>query len=111
MKKPEPKRQEPAYDWHEISDYIKDKYKRDVRDWAGRWEDKGRNESKPYQDFWHWLADKYEPNRGGYFTIELPSSTEFEEPAKQADWVKEILGILDKEFPEANGLLRCWVDW
>ena len=102
MKKPVKKnRHPPAYLWNEITKWIMHKTGKDLRDWAGRLNK--CDETIPYQDFWHWLLDRYDIHNGCYIDIEL------HDPPADAPWVKEVMDLLKEELGEEE--IYCWVVW
>ena len=81
------------FDYHECRDFIEEKYKIKVRDYAGMFTDKTADHTKPYLDFWHYLLDCF-PNitNGSFFEID----SEMLEGAEE--WQKEILTMFLDEF-------------
>lgn len=105
-KVPKPrKKSRSAFEWSDIVEYIQKKYGKDVRDWAGRYSKKKRNESAEYQDFWHFICDKCEVHNGA--TIWLFPYDWMEEEGCE-DWKKEICQILVDEF---GSDFEAFVSW
>lgn len=95
---------DPAYDWHDIEEWIRHKYGRELRDWAGKY-GKKPNENVEYQDFWHLICDQCDIHNGAYFYLGLDPE-DYEQ-----EFAKEIVKILAEEFPDAPGDMYCWVSW
>jgi hypothetical protein len=99
-------RNDPAFDWGELQEWVKYKTGKDVRDWAGKFSKKEYDDLIPYQDFWHILTDTQEIHNGGYFYLSLREE-DYEE-----NFAKEIVRLLAKEFPKyKNGDMYCYVYW
>lgn len=92
-----------------------------------------------YLDFWHWVVDHHEIHNGCFFTLRLrdtvfpdpidgnaprvprcrcarcfqSAAPEGEEgwPEHRAAFAREVLSILDQEFPEENGELHVYTWW
>lgn len=102
----------PCLEYSEVIDFIEDKYKIKVRDYAGKFsKDKDEkwdaDDSVPYLDFWHWVLDACGDQISNPCYFYLPMSAEVECPP----WVREILDKIAAEFPpdEDGGLrLHCW---
>lgn len=111
LKKPKPVYQTaPAYNWSEVCQWIEHKTGKDVRDWAGRHKQKRYNDKIPYQDFWHWLVDMCDIHNGSHFHLDL-SDDQVDDGDSEHLFVREILAVLRKEFPEAKGEMYCYVFW
>jgi hypothetical protein len=110
MLKPKPVERESILHYRDIIKYIEDKYKINVRDYAGHFVTK----DKPYLDFWHYLDNKWEEqlNSNGcevYLNLE-----EWLGAPETPDWVKEILlKIYDefKEYIDDHGGFYVYVSW
>ena len=117
--KPKQHLSEPYWDYHEVVDFIEKKYKIKLRGYtpkAGFTEEMIKHQketyvgskSDPYLDFWHWICEYQEIHNGCYFYL----GTQEEVDEKWCPyWVKEILDLLDKEFPEAKGEMYMYVSW
>lgn len=104
-KKPKMKSRGKSYDWSELEAFIKRKYKRDIRDWAGRYNGRSTNDNVEYQDFWHHIVDHHEIHNGGTITI-VPEEAMLDE--NMPEWQKEIYRILIKEFGHEFDALTSW---
>lgn len=106
VKKPKKQKRESSYDWHDIDDFIRKKYGKDIRDWAGKYSKKGKQqEETEYQDFWHHLCDRYEIHNGATITIYPQEKLEDSDlPA----WQREVYEILLKEFGSQIEALCAW---
>lgn len=80
---------EPYWDYHEVARYIEHKHDVQLENYAG-WKPSGKNEEKPYQNFWHWISDRQEVHNGSHFYLNV---YERDEPENKytPGWVKEIL--------------------
>jgi len=104
-----------AYDYHECSVYLQDKYGYNERDYAGHFGKPAKNSTAvaaldpndevPYWDFWHFVCDKGNPVRGGYFVMHEEWTDGGVEP-----WQEEILRLYLDEFGE-NGGVEFYADW
>lgn len=102
MIKPTMKTQAPAYDWNECVSYLEKKYKINIRDYSGSHSD----DTKPYQDFWHWICDMGEIWNGCYLEITF---NEWLEDEDTPEWRKEIIRLFIKEFGDID--FRFWIEW
>jgi len=102
---------EPAYDYHEIEKWIEKKTGRKLSDWAGRHTATKSTEVVPYQNFWHWLCDDLYVQNNSYFEIECDPETAGALAKTSKAWVKDILDVINAEFPDAEGRLNCYVAW
>ena len=93
------------YDYNKVIDYIEEKYSIRVRDYAGYLKDLPNE--RPYLDFWHWIVDNYEIHDGCYVTFTWQEHYDDEDTP---EWVKEILSLILKEFPE-DLEMYCRVCW
>jgi hypothetical protein len=103
-----------AYEWGDIEKYIQAKYKRNLRDWEGRWTEEWAEkwgtkdfDERPYHDFWHWMIEHYSPGNGCVVDI-YPKATMEESGPDLEPWVCEILTILRDEFGDEFKLLTEW---
>ena len=100
-----------SFDYHECVEYIQDKYKCDIRDYAGQFNNHDRKdpltvELVPYWDFWHFVLDQTEIHNGCYFYF----SKDWSEDAE--DWQKEIINMFFEEFgEEGEDDMELWVSW
>jgi hypothetical protein len=104
--KPSPK-QVPfyAYNWGEIEDYLRYKYKRDIRDWGGRWENGAYVPETPDLDFWAFVQQRIDVGNG-VFTPFHPKYWAVEQDTQP--WQKEICDILVVEFGESFHVFVYW---
>jgi hypothetical protein len=103
MKKPRLKSRK-SYDYNECAEYIAHKLGvKDIRDFAGRWNGDKFNESKPYQDFWHFLYNHCEIHNGGEMYMPCLDDLNLIE-----DWQYKILQAFQDEFGEDA---VYWVEW
>lgn len=107
LKKPIKKhRNEPTYDFNECTEYIEKKYNIKHRDYAGKFSD-GKVKDVPYQDYWHFVLDKYDDIRNDYyFDMEISYMREDAE-----DWQNKITDLFEKEFADENGIIQFHVWW
>lgn len=111
MKKPTKFQHDPCYNYHEIINYIKEKYP-----WDNLKSTTPHN-NIGYHNFWHWfLKDvNYEDTHNGSFSY-LPITKEGlkDRNLTPDDWIKEILGYIQTEFPDGvdkTGYMMVWVEW
>ena len=66
-----------------------------------------------YQNFWHWIIRENEINNGGYFYLDTRPLSDYAEKHwhENPAFVNEILALIDKEFPEADGEMYFYVSW
>ena len=111
VKKPYAKfHQDPAYDYHEVENWIEKKTGRKLNDWSGK-HTADRSLDIPYQNFWHWLIDEQDVKNRSFFDIECDPETSACFAKTSHAWIKEILDLINEEFPEAEGRLNCYVSW
>lgn len=79
------------YDYIECRDYLQRKFGYDERDFSGKFTH--RSESAPYQDFWHFVCDKFEPTNGDLIVFSNDTRRLCNE-----DWQKDILEHYLAEF-------------
>lgn len=94
-------RHTPSYDYHEVIDWVESKYNIDTRDYK-------REVDGKYKDFWHVILDSNEIHNGCYF--HLPNIWIEEEDDDKYDpwWVREILELIYREFPDIEEVYVCW---
>lgn len=91
-----------ALDWNECEEWIREKYHRDIRNWAGKtWRPE---DDKPYQDFWHYICENYDIHDKGFFTL-----CEYFKPA--LPWQIEIQEIIFKEFGNEEDEIEFYVSY
>lgn len=100
---------EECYDWHDIQSYIEDKYKCQLRGFAGRFGENPNDEAE-YQDFWHFLTDAC-PGIANGTMFYMP-----ERGSGDHEWQNKILGWIWDEFGDKaiNGDefdMPVWVSW
>ncbi len=61
----------------------------------------------PYQNFWHWMIERYESRRGG-MTHFCPKQILEEESDEHPEFVLTILGWLCEEFGDAFSVYTDW---
>ena len=99
MNKPIKHQSEPYWDWDECCEYIREKYGRDVEDWAGRFTHYHKKDgldddsSLPYQNFWIDVCEYHGSVPGAPFYL-------WNEPNYDEDWKNEIHRIFSEEFGE-----------
>ena len=97
------------YNYNECRNYLEKKYGYDERDYANKYvyDSNGmatkRNHDVPYQDFWHWVVDRFDVTNGGMITFSKYTTPE-------EDWQKEIYQRYMDEFAE-NGELIMKTSW
>lgn len=108
LKKPKKVQHAPTWDYRQVIDYIEEKYKINVRDYAGKFAHPEIDDKVPYLDFWHWLIDHdfSDMYNGSYQWIWV---TEHLENKKTPPWVKEILQKIYDEFQEDD--MQFWIEW
>lgn len=107
LAKPEKQtRTEEFWDYYDVCRYIEKKYKISLENYA-KWSP-GKNDDKPYQNFWHWITDRQEIHNGCFFYLNVYEHTEPEDKYCPG-WVKEILKRFYDEFGEDE--MRFWVAW
>lgn len=130
--KPKVKVSEPHFDYHEVIDYIEDKYKISVRGYTPK---KPLSEERKaaiikhygtgstYLDFWHYILDGSEIHNGSYFYMNLLGDHQEGKADDDGDWdgdddyrpswVREIQKMIYDEFKDdlEYGEMRCWVAW
>lgn len=103
-----PKKQtvtEEFWDYSEVKNYINQKYKVDIDNFAGT-RYTGKDDDPPYQCFWHWVTDSQDVHNGCYIYLNVGEIIETEE---EEEWVKKIMQMFLDEFGEEE--MRCWVSW
>lgn len=60
----------------------------------------------PYQNFWHWVIDNHEVNRGGSVYFDRDEIEDINE-----DWVRQIYSWFIEEFADEDGSLEMETDW
>lgn len=114
MKKPEPKIDKPCYDWHEISNYVEEKYNIELRNYRKYdfSKDNEGNKETPYCDFWHYLVYTYDIHNGSIFTLDLTKDACIPKQCEKHEngaWIKEILKLISDEFGTTElGLRASW---
>jgi len=111
------KQSKEAFDFHECTTFLEQKYNMNTEDYAGHFgkpaihsptvrdakpEEDGR---PPYWNFWHFICDHASPSNGSYFTMHQ----EWED-SMQYEWQKEILKLYLDEFGE-NDKIEFYVWW
>lgn len=61
----------------------------------------------PYQDFWHWILDQVEVERGADIDLDVAEWLD-DEDVEKPEFVKTILQYLKSEFGDE---IKCNVDW
>lgn len=96
----------PAYDYHEVIEYLEKTYKFESRDYKGKFKD-GKSNKVEYCDFWHWVLDQNDDiNNGGHFWL---TPSDYLEDDDTADWIKEILAHFVTEFGDEE--MYFYVSW
>ena len=90
-----------SYDYHECEAYIEYKCCKELRDYAGHFKD----DSKPYQDFWHWICETKEIHNGCYFWL---SRDDIEDDDDMPDFINEIITMFCNEFGDEIYLYVSW---
>jgi len=105
MNKPK-KRTREYLDYNECAKWIENKYKVDLRNYAGK-KFTGKPDDPPYQDFWHYIVDSGDVSNGCFFYLDLYYIDGC------TDWQKEILKMFKDEFEEyiEGTCIEFWVDW
>ncbi len=113
-KKPVKKHQsEPAYDWHDVSEWIRHVTGKDMRDWEGKFNrpaGASYDDTIPYRDMWHWICDNQDVHNGSYFYLTLDDEM-IDDDDREHLFIREIFAVLRQEFPEAEGEMYCWTSW
>lgn len=87
-----------AYNFHDITNFIYKKTGKSASDWAGKFtHDKI---DAPYQDFWHWITDTYNPQNNEIFSLSLDIEAYHKNYLALSPWVVEILTFLKEEFKQ-----------
>jgi hypothetical protein len=94
---------DPYWDYHQVISYIENKYQIDTRDCAGK---HTGNPDAEYQDFWHWICDRYDINNGSFFELDIADGLDYD---GTYPWVKDILTKLLDEFGEP--VMYCLAAW
>lgn len=95
-----------CYNYQECEDYIENKYKIKIRDYAGKWSKKS-SINTPYQDYWHFILKKYDYIKNdSFFDMEICYMRENAEP-----WQNAITDIFEKEFANDGGIVEFFVSW
>lgn len=116
MDKPtEQTRIERFFDYHECVKYINEKHNCDIRNF----ERSLNNGVGEHQDFWHYIVDTVEPNRGSFFYMD--SEWAESEYYIMEEWQQTIYNWFMEEFAEDVASIddtappyrriRFWVDW
>jgi hypothetical protein len=107
LEKPIACRSEPHLDYHDCARWVEKKLGKELRNYAGYTYQDG--DTRPYQDFWHYVIDQTEIHNGCYFYLTV-QGTDIEECEP---WQKEILATFAEEFSDHidDDLLYFWVDW
>ena len=101
MRKPEKKQQPACYDYHEMIEYIEDKYGIETRSYK-----KADGKIEDFRDFWHWVLQSGSIHNGCYAHFQEDWDHE-----DTPDWVREIMRfIVDEFYPNGEDLV-FWVDW
>lgn len=86
----------PAYRWVEIEEFIKLKYKRDVRDWEGKYHTENGStivdQTVDCHDFWKYILDDVQVEYDMYFYLPIVDND------RDTSWIREIKEILRIEF-------------
>lgn len=103
-------RSAPAYDWVELQTYLEARLGFSVRDCNGKYSrtdlKPSERELLPHLDFWNFIANTYHVRDADYFKLEVREHRKPQHGFPQ--FVVELYEILDREFPEANGVLNCY---
>lgn len=98
-------------DYHEMVDFIENKYKIGVRDYHKTYS-KDNDDYEPYMDYWHWLCDYFcEVTNGGTCYWGLKEIIEDEDYPK---WIKEITQLFYDEFKDEldeDGGVEVLISW
>lgn len=114
MNKPEKKYPvKPMYDYHEVIDYIEEKYNINTRDYGKKFTKDG-NMDNEYLDFWHWLVEHDGSISNGSTSMicidSILNNEGYGEP--EPDWIKEICKMIkDEDFTDEEGFFYFWVEW
>ena len=89
---------EPVIDYHDLIDYINDKYDVDYEELTGR----------EYADFWDWMVDRFEEeiHNPSVIHLDIPYELEYE---NNPEWVKEILRLIYDEYK--IDYMRLYINW
>jgi hypothetical protein len=101
-----------VYNYHDVIAWIEQKYEIEVRNYMSSTSNLENQSSK--LDFWFWITDNqfFDIHNGAYCSLMVsPEVIGQEEWDSQPSWVNEILSMIDKEFPEAEGELTVLVAW
>ena len=101
-----------AYHYNECRDWLQEQYGYDERDYAGKWSwatgAAKMDESRPYQDFWHFVCDIADVHNGCYIVMD-EGWLEDAEP-----WQAEIVNRYLEHFGrvvDGVRLAEFWVEW
>jgi len=130
--KPKKKVSEPYFDYHEVIDWIEDKYKINTRGYTPKCgfteaqiEERKRygSDRQPYLNFWHYISEDSDIHNGSYFYMNLLGDHYKGKKNGDGDWdgddeyrprwVREIQKMIYEEFKDDLdcGEMKCWVSW
>lgn len=115
LKKPEKHVSEPYWDYHEVVNYINNKYNVDLDKYKPKCgytkeqlEDRSQSQIKdnsdPFLSFWSWITDTQEIHNGCNFYLTME-----DEYQEYDEWLKEIFKMLYDEFGEDE--MHMYVSW
>jgi len=94
------------HSYHNVREWIKHKYNRDIDDWYGMFEN-GHDESKEFADFWsRFICDSDITNGSVYYLY-----SETEEDKNVREWVREITKIIFDEFSPDRKPIIFVLNW
>lgn len=100
------------YNYNECRNYLQAKYGYNERDYAGRftYNKQGKpiacDDSKPDQDFWLWVVDRFDVNNGTFLTFSVDDL-----PAIDEEWVRTIYYRYVQEFGNEEGKVELYAYW
>jgi hypothetical protein len=132
LKKPGKKQSKPHWDYHEVIDFIENKYNIVTRGYIPKsgftpeqlkkHADTNRGgDGIPYLDFWHYLVAQNEVHNGCFIYLNLLGDYKEGQADDDGDWdgdskyrprwVREIQKMIYDEFKPKHGEMKCWVEW
>lgn len=105
MDKPtEQTRTEKFFDYHDCVEYLEEKHNCELRNF-----ERSRNNGVgEFQDYWHYVIDLVEPDRGSFFHMD----NGWFDDAGMEEWQRQITEWFLEEFGEGYSReIRFWVDW
>ena len=109
--KPVKKARKERFDYSENIDFIEKKHNVCDRNFAGY--QYGIGDTKPHQDFWHWILKHNDYIRNGC-EAQIPGTVNCEQLERAPQWVKDIVALIEQDFGEhadPAGYIDVWIEW